>query len=203
MNADKLIFVHNFISVEDMKNINKHLADMRLSKIKYENDVTVKNKTSNYYKKLKSSVNLPSRWVERHENNLVYELLDVFVPSTKDEIEASFGKSVLPENGYSINVYLDGEELPKHNDGDSLIISTPNGNPKREISSILYLNEDFEGGEVYFPNQGVVLKPKPGMLVLFPSTNKFIHSVSKVTSGARYTIPQFWSIKQPNETSEK
>jgi len=195
MNADKLIFVHNFISVEDMKNINKHLADTLLSEIEYENDSSIKNKLSSYYEKSKDNINLPSKWLERHDNNLVYELLDRFVPLIKFEVEKSFELSVLPENLYSIIAYLDGDELPEHYDGDGSV-PAPNRNPKREISSILYLNEDFGGGEISFPNQGIKLKPKSGMLIIFPATKEFAHSVSKVDFGCRYTIPQFWSINR-------
>lgn len=195
MNANKLILFHNFISVKDMHDINKNLADTRLSEIEYENDSSVKNKSSSYYEKSKGNINLPSKWVERHDNNLVYELLDRFVPLIKFEIEKSFELSVLPENSYSITAYLGGDELPEHYDGDGSV-PTPNGNPKREISSILYLNEDFGGGEISFPNQGIRLKPKSGMLIIFPATNEFAHSVSKVDFGSRYTIPQFWSINR-------
>jgi len=174
-----------------MKNVNKYLVGAHLSKIEYEHDVT--NKTSNYYEKLKTTVTPPSRWVARHDNKLVYGLLDKFVPSVRAAVEESFGVCVFPEIAYSIHVYSSGDELPEHYDGDGTV-PTPNGNPKREISSILYLNDDFQGGQVFFRNQGININPKPGMLVVFPSTQEFIHSVNKVNFGFRYSIPQFWSI---------
>jgi hypothetical protein len=195
MNSDRIIVIHNFISDEDMENINKHLVDTHLSKIEYENDIT--NKKFNYYEKIKTTVSPPSRWVARHDNTLVYELLDEFIPSVRTEIEGSFSVSVFPETAYSIHAYSIGDELPAHYDGDGSV-PTPNGNPKRDISSILYLNEDFHGGEVFFQKQAINIKPKPGMLVVFPSTREFVHSVSKVESGFRYTIPQFWSISEQN-----
>jgi hypothetical protein len=196
MNTNKLIVIHNFIPTEDIKNINKHLADTYLSEIKYEIDDIIKNKSSIYSEKSNGEVNLPYRWLKRDDNELVYELLDIFVQSVKTEAEESFGLSLLPENGYSITSYVDGDELPEHYDGYGSL-PTPNGNPKREISSVLYLNEDFDGGEICFPNQGINLKPKPGMLAIFPANQEFVHFVTRVNSGFRYTVPQFWSIDRP------
>ena len=195
MNTNKLIVIHNFIADEDVKIINEHLVNTPLSKIKYKKDVLIENKASNHNKKSKVSYKLPSSWVNPCDNQLVYELIDAFIPLIKDEIEVSFNASVCPENSYSINAYIVGDQLPEHDDSEGLA-PTPNGNPKRDISSILYLNADFEGGEVSFPNQGVGLRPKPGMLILFPSTPEFSHSVGIVDSGVRYCIPQFWSIKR-------
>jgi hypothetical protein len=54
---------------------------------------------------------------------------------------------------------------------------------------VLYLNEDFEGGELIYPDLKIEIKPKKGMLVYHPGDEK--HRVSKVTSGERYTLTSF------------
>ena len=58
-------------------------------------------------------------------------------------------------------------------------------------SSIIYLNDDFKGGETVI--DGTVIKPKQGLMVLFTG-NKLIHSVNKVEKGIRYTMP-CWYLK--------
>ncbi len=58
----------------------------------------------------------------------------------------------------------------------------------RVLSGLLYLNDDFEGGEIYFSNQELTLTPETGMLVLFPSNFLFPHLVKPVTAGWRYSV---------------
>jgi hypothetical protein len=70
----------------------------------------------------------------------------------------------------------------------------PNDFPNYDLSSLFYLNDDYEGGELYFPNQGVKFKPKKGAAYFFPGDMQYIHGVTEVKSGVRYTCPFFWQI---------
>lgn len=55
------------------------------------------------------------------------------------------------------------------------------------LSNIIYLNDDFEGGELFFPDFGIDIKPKPGMLAVFPGNINYLHGVRKVVGNTRYT----------------
>lgn len=57
-----------------------------------------------------------------------------------------------------------------------------------EVAANLYLNEDFEGGELWFPLRDLSIKPKAGQLVLFPGGHEFIHGVKEITAGYRYVL---------------
>jgi len=63
---------------------------------------------------------------------------------------------------------------------------------KRILCLMVYLNDDFEDGETYFPLFNVKVKPKQGRLFIFPPTWNYIHrgipprSPSK--RGAKYFI---------------
>ena len=56
------------------------------------------------------------------------------------------------------------------------------------------INDDYGGGEIYFPKQNVKLKPSAGSLVFFPGDINYLHGVTEVTDGIRYTMPNFWSV---------
>jgi hypothetical protein len=59
-----------------------------------------------------------------------------------------------------------------------------------EWSTIIYLNdpEDYDGGIIYFPNQGFEYKPRKYSAVFFPSAgSEYIHGITTVTSGQRHT----------------
>jgi len=77
----------------------------------------------------------------------------------------------------------------------------PNDFPYYDIAGLFYLNDDYEGGELYFPNQGIQFKPKRGAAYFFPGDMNYIHGVTKVISGIRYVSPFFWTILK--HTGEK
>lgn len=58
----------------------------------------------------------------------------------------------------------------------------------RDYSLLIYLNDDFQGGGLYFPNFDLRLRPEPGMLVAFPSDHRFQHAAEPLTAGERYVI---------------
>lgn len=82
--------------------------------------------------------------------------------------------------GYQLLKYSGGQEYKAHYDGSTGI--------GRCISSICYLNGDYDGGEIEFVNFGVKIKPEPGMLVLFPSNYAYSHVAHPVTKGTKYAI---------------
>jgi len=81
---------------------------------------------------------------------------------------------------YQMLKYQTGQEYKAHADGGT--------NIGRAVSAIVYLNNDYEGGEIEFPNFGVKIKPEPGMLILFPSTYPYAHIAHPVTDGTKYAI---------------
>jgi hypothetical protein len=45
-----------------------------------------------------------------------------------------------------------------------------------------------------FPDRDVVIIPKPGLFVGFPSNHKFVHAVPNVLSGKRYSLPVWFTV---------
>lgn len=63
----------------------------------------------------------------------------------------------------------------------------------RDISLLLYLDEDFTGGELLFSNFEFRIKPRPGLLVYFPSDSRYLHKALEVTAGSRHAIVSWLS----------
>jgi predicted 2-oxoglutarate/Fe(II)-dependent dioxygenase YbiX len=61
--------------------------------------------------------------------------------------------------------------------------------PEIIFSSILYLNDDWEGGEIYFPKLNKTIRPEKGDLVYFPSDSIVSeHGVKKIDVTDRITF---------------
>ena len=52
----------------------------------------------------------------------------------------------------------------------------------------IYLNDDFEDGQLEFAYKAYVIKPQPGMLISIPMTKEFTHRVTPVKNGERHTL---------------
>ena len=83
----------------------------------------------------------------------------------------------------------EGVELKAHCDQHT--------DPSIRYATIAYLNDDYAGGEIFFTNKGLELRPKPGSLLIFPGADEFHHGVKHVKSGPiRYVLVGF--IKEKN-----
>jgi hypothetical protein len=62
----------------------------------------------------------------------------------------------------------------------------------RSVSAVLYLNDNYDGGELLFTRlDNLKVKPKPGDLVVFPSTYLYEHKSEVVTRGTKYCVVSF------------
>jgi len=71
-----------------------------------------------------------------------------------------------------------------------LHVHNEQGRQQGDFNSLLYLNDDFEGGE-FFTGDGVIIKPKTNRLTFF-NGGKISHGVKKVEKNHRYTIIFWW-----------
>ncbi len=73
-------------------------------------------------------------------------------------------------------------------------VPTPGGKGRweryldRDISLLLYVNDDFRGGALSFPDLNVTIQPKSGMLVAFPSSEDYIHGAQATLEGERLAL---------------
>jgi len=76
---------------------------------------------------------------------------------------------------------------------------THRNNSHRAFTIILYLNDDFEGGETDFPNLNYKCEPKIGRALIFPSTE--LHCGMPANRGEKKIIV-FWGF-YPGENNNK
>lgn len=104
----------------------------------------------------------------------------ILLASTLDYVKRYNLKENLYHEHYNILKYKENQEYKEHYDGGSDI--------GRCISAVLYLNDNFDNGELEFVNFGVKIKPQSGMLVLFPSNFVYSHIAHPVSNGCKYAL---------------
>ena len=88
--------------------------------------------------------------------------------------------------GISKNFLHDKMLLMKYSEGISFPLSGKDYGD--HISVMYYLNDDYEGGTIEFPNLGVSYQPKANEALIFPASKGFEYTVAKMTSGTKYSV---------------
>ena len=77
-----------------------------------------------------------------------------------------------------------GVELKSHTDQKT--------DPSIKYATIVYINDDYADGELFFPNLDIQLKPKAGTMLFFPGNEEYEHGVKHVGDGQiRYVLVGF------------
>jgi len=132
---------------------------------------------------------------------------ELFKNIVKHIINPFYGIEVWDSEVPQFLKYGVGGHYKPHIDGRSIWFA-PNGDKiwrkstDRDLSLVLYLNDDFEGGEFLFPDLHIQVKPKPGLLVCFPSDQNYLHGVAPVKEGTRYSIVT-WARVKGQKTKEQ
>ena len=70
------------------------------------------------------------------------------------------------------------------------------------VSMVSYVNDDYEGGELYFRLQDKMIKPKAGDVYIFPSNFMYPHRAMPVHSGTKYSIVTMLDYNKKFHTPE-
>lgn len=122
----------------------------------------------------------------RRLNNKFFELTYSAVNGYTESL--GIAESVYFVEEFNLLKYQTGQEYKAHYDGGT--------GTHRAISPILYLNDDYTGGEIEFVNFGIKIKPTPGTLMLFPANYAYRHIAHPVKTGTKYAVVT-WLHDQP------
>lgn len=132
------------------------------------------------------------------DSSFLYQFND-YVKEIERIASYTFGVPLARYDGNGLlNKWSAGDLLAKHTDAPTdfeQFIGKHVEDPPSAIlySSIVYINDDYNGGDIYFTGHDRAISPRAGSLLLFPATSMYPHEVTKVTSGNRYTFTLFLS----------
>ena len=137
---------------------------------------------SGAYQNIRTNKLLPiTHLAEITENRVLQSIHNMFYTSIQSTIVSYMKRYGINESlqheGFQILKYEGGEEYKAHYDGLN-----------RVVSCLIYLNDDYEGGELEFPFFKIKIKPQKGMMILFPSNYAYTHIAHPVTRGTKYCL---------------
>jgi hypothetical protein len=191
--ADNIVTLENFMTDEELEFLDS-----------FARNNTIWDYTESHYNEDGVCIYDASYWEDRvaTTNSLnksdpkVLEVIEGMQQRLKLEVDKFLSVDALPTPPALVR-WLPGQYQNPHADkelheGENR--GKPNDFPYYDIAGLFYLNDDYEGGELYFPNQGIKFKPKRGAAYFFPGDMNYIHGVTEVLSGIRYVSPFFWTI---------
>lgn len=126
---------------------------------------------------------ITQNWKDKNLNILKTDIYQTIYNKLSD-LFLELDNSLLVTGLATIQRMQPGVELKSHTDQKT--------DPSIKYATIIYLNDDYIDGELFFENKSLDLKPKSGSLVIFPGTEEFEHGVRRVGNGPiRYVIVGF------------
>ena len=144
---------------------------------------------STYSTHIGKSANSPERvrmdeyWIRKDNEN--YEPIKSCYEEVIKKYEKDFQYFVARHTtDFRINRYSEGHFMSRHVDNIHHSHGQQWGYP--QVSALLFLNDDYEGGQFQVSN--TVLNPSAGSAIIFPSNFMYPHSVEKIEKGSRWSI---------------
>ena len=125
----------------------------------------------------------------------------------RDYLNPFFNVAIKDSEVPQMLIYHPGGHYKPHVDSEAVATDGKGSyvwqkNIDRDISMVLYLNDDYEGGDITFPNQAIKISPQAGMLIAFPSSHHFLHGVHPVVKGTRYAVVNWFSLGLDNPSEQ-
>lgn len=95
--------------------------------------------------------------------------------------DIDFSLKSLELSRFGLNKYYEKTYMGPHIDRDE-------NNKNAYFVIIIYLTDDYEGGEISFIGQNITIKPKAGDVIIFPGDKRFTHKVKEIVKGEKILI---------------
>jgi Rps23 Pro-64 3,4-dihydroxylase Tpa1-like proline 4-hydroxylase len=129
----------------------------------------------------------PNGFIESHPGNIVQDLNPQsleYISEISEKVLSCFDNADSHTQITKIRRLRDGEFMHPHKDG-----GYPDSKKTIVFGIAIYLNEDFQGGELNYPDLNISIKPKRSSMLIHDA--KLLHQVLPVQSGSRYSITTF------------
>jgi hypothetical protein len=162
-----------YVGYKELMPEHRDCNDFKFKKTDLEND------------KSQNSLNLQSLW---------QDLYDVKLPAVEDYCQINGVHKLKYWEAFNFIKYGPGQHFQEHADHGFSYNCT--------VSLVAYVNDDYEGGELYFRLQNLNIKPEAGDLFIFPSNFMYPHRAMPVLEGKKYSIVTMLDYNKKFHTPE-
>lgn len=139
--------------------------------------------------------------------SIIEYIRDTSYKAIQEELLAPLGlkvKRLIFEEEAQIARFSEGIDLPSHSDCPQWKFELP----YFDVTTLLYVNEDYKSGEIYFDEFDYSYKPVKGELLIFPSyfehgTRQIFPLDNAVEYTQRASVPVFWSLEVEYENNQE
>jgi len=188
--TNEILWIKNFFTKNDLDFVLKVISDAAQSDWEIEYMGNLKNFCMQKFGTddvdslvAEGKFEITQNWVDKNLNIQHHKEHKVFYERLSKMVNSS-DPSLILSGVATIQRMQPGVELKSHTDQHT--------DPSIRYATIIYINDDYIDGELFFPKLDISLRPKPGDLLFFPGNEKHEHGVKHVGEGPiRYVIVGF------------
>jgi Rps23 Pro-64 3,4-dihydroxylase Tpa1-like proline 4-hydroxylase len=193
---DQLILIEDFITKEEAKKTIELLNKLKEIREDFWKPISFYESYSSGYPEdndpILEEFGLPNNWFSDLYQRFRHAVAEVAnVPEPK-----------LSKISFHSQKWEPGAFAPLHSDNSSNE-GVMGAFTRSRYAAFLYLNDDFDGGELIFPQHELEFKPKTGMLAAFHGGHENMHEVTVVKKSDRYTIGSFFDDREESDYDQE
>jgi predicted 2-oxoglutarate/Fe(II)-dependent dioxygenase YbiX len=175
---ENIKIIKNFMDLKDLQAVDTYMRSINVNKDK-----------NIFINVLDEIYNIPPN---------IKAILLKYTEKAKHISEAEYGRSLDSSDLFAIRIATVGIEYLPHVDKVGIVqevgaeVQDWKDSWSGHLAIMFYVNDDYDGGELYFPDHGIRYKPEKNSLAMFPGNKNFIHGVSQVKNSDRFTLIK-WS----------
>jgi hypothetical protein len=163
-NESNIVILNDYISTEDLSAIYKIL-------------LSVHNK--HWFDTIWSKIEL----LKQEDQELIMSVINKITKT----VSLYFDQELILKSTTLSKNPKDGYFLPLHSDDREQ-------SPDHYFASVFYINDNYKGGEIYFPQYEKIIKPKANSLIFFPGNLNYMHGVNQCFLNDRYSLAMFYTL---------
>jgi hypothetical protein len=177
------------LTVQNFNNIGSDLSNIKtfnnyLSKEECDHIIELMNstETSNNRRLQNDNAGWPAISLLYYDS-LTYS--EKYIPKIQALLEKEYGVKLKARNSRFAQWV--------HNDSTPIAIDDMGRKDSNHLAGWVYLNNNYEGGELSFVNQGLSFKPNAGDLVTYPGNSHYWYNIAPA-NGSRYIMPLWFDF---------
>lgn len=187
LNAEQCSYIYNICMNATQEEWDK-THEIEMSNIAEQNGYTTAEQKKYYFENIYKKNNYwAGRLLKINDKNISKHI--------SNSIDKIYPNSIYRTNdpSYVQRQYIGGEPLGIHHDQQHT--------DKFIKAFVVYINDNYEGGELFFPDLDVEIKPKSGSMITFPADSNYMHGTKIVSSGSdRFVMAFFLFLKEDSDS---